>query len=111
VTVSIPPWDRPEVMSMVEGKWNITIKTPMGDKSGVFDLKTEGNVLTGTLSDAEHFAAISDGRVDGKELSWSAKITKPMRMSFKFKATVEADRISGSAKHLLGKATFTGTRA
>jgi len=49
--------------------------------------------------------------VDGKELSWSAKITKPMRMSFKFKAIVEADRISGSAKHLLGKATFTGTRA
>jgi len=34
-----------------------------------------------------------------------------MRMSLKFTATVEADRISGSAKHLLGKATFTGTRA
>jgi hypothetical protein len=97
--------------SMVQGKWNITIKTPLGDKSGVLELKTEGARLTGSLSDAEHYAAISDGKVDGNTLSWSAKITKPMRMSFKFTATVEADRISGAAKHLLGKATFTGTRA
>ena len=96
---------------MVQGKWNITIKTPMGDKSGVLDLKTEGTMLTGSLSDAEHYAAISDGKVEGNKLSWSAKITKPMRMSFKFTATVEADRISGAAKHLMGKATFTGTRA
>ena len=96
---------------MVQGKWNITIKTPMGDKSGVLDLKIEGTTLTGSLSDAEYYAAISDGKVEGNKLSWSAKITKPMRMSFKFTATVEADRISGAAKHLLGKATFTGTRA
>jgi len=96
---------------MVQGKWNITIKTPMGDKSGVLELKTEGTNLTGSLSDGEYYAAISDGKVDGNTLSWSAKITKPMRMSFKFTAIVEADRISGAAKHLLGKATFTGTRA
>ena len=96
---------------MVQGKWNITIKTPMGDKSGVLDLKIEGAALTGSMSDADHYAAISDGKVQGNQLSWSAKMTKPMRMSLKFTATVEADRISGAAKHLLGKATFTGTRA
>ena len=96
---------------MVQGRWNITIKTPMGDKSGVLDLKIEGSVLTGSMSDADHYAAISDGKVQGNQLSWSAKMTKPMRMSLKFTATVEADRISGAAKHLLGKATFTGTRA
>jgi hypothetical protein len=83
----------------------------MGDQSGTLDLETDGTTLTGSLFNAEHRAAISDGRVDGNQLSWSAKITKPMRMSFKFTATVEADRISGTAKHFLGKATFTGTRA
>jgi hypothetical protein len=97
--------------SMVQGKWNITIKTPVGDKSGVLELKTEGARLTGSLSDAEHFAEISDGTVEGNRLSWSAQITKPMRLSLKFTATVEADRISGAAKYMLGKATFTGTRA
>jgi hypothetical protein len=96
---------------MVQGRWNITIKTPVGEKSGVLDLKIEGSALTGSMSDADHYAAISDGKVQGNQLSWSAKITKPMRMSLKFTATVEADHISGAAKHLLGKATFTGTRA
>jgi len=95
---------------MVDGKWNVTIKTPAGDKSGVLELKTEGTTLTGAISGPDHFAEINDGKVDGNQLSWSAKITKPMRLSLKFTATVEADRISGAAKHLLGKATFTGTR-
>jgi hypothetical protein len=96
---------------MVQGKWHITIKTPMGDKSGVLDLTVSGKTLTGSLSDAEHHVAISDGRVDGNKLSWKAKITKPMRLSFKFSAIVEQDRISGDARHLLGSATFSGTRA
>jgi hypothetical protein len=98
-------------MSSAHGCWNVTIKTPMGDRSGVLDLRVEGNTLTGTLSDGEHHAAISDGRVEGNRLSWSAKIQKPMRLSFKFSAVVDADRISGSAKYMLGSATFAGTRA
>jgi hypothetical protein len=98
-------------MSGAHGKWNVTIKTPMGDRSGVLDLQVEGNTLTGALSDGEHHATISDGRVDGNRLSWSAKIQKPMRLSLKFTAVVDADRISGSAKYLLGSATFMGTRA
>jgi hypothetical protein len=96
---------------MVQGKWHITIKTPMGDKSGVLDLKTEGTALTGSLSDDSHHIAITDGKIAGNQLSWSAKINKPMRMNFKFTATVDADRISGTARHMMGNATFSGTRA
>jgi hypothetical protein len=93
------------------GKWNITIKTPMGDKSGVLDLIVEGASLRGSLSDGEHRAAFSGGGVDGNKLTWSAKIAKPMRMSFKFTAIVDADHIRGEAKYLLGTAPFSGTRA
>ncbi|HWX80219.1 MAG TPA: hypothetical protein VNZ02_09020 [Steroidobacteraceae bacterium] len=96
---------------MLRGRWNITIKTPMGDKSGVLELHVEGRKLTGSLSDADHHVVIRDGRAEGNELKWSAKITKPMPLSFKFTATVDGDRISGTARHLLGSATFTGTRA
>jgi hypothetical protein len=95
---------------MVQGKWNITINTPMGERSGVLDLLVTGQTLTGTLSDAEHHVAISDGKIEGNRLSWQAKITKPMRLSFKFTAIVDEDRISGSARHMLGTATFSGTR-
>jgi hypothetical protein len=96
---------------MVEGKWNITIDTPMGVRSGVLDLSVSGKTLTGSLSDAEHRVVISDGRIEGNQLSWKAKVTKPMRLSFKFTAIVEHDRISGVARHLLGTAAFSGTRA
>jgi hypothetical protein len=96
---------------MVQGKWNITINTPMGERQGVLELHVEGKTLTGSLSDGEHHVAISDGKVDGSDLQWQAKITKPMRLSFKFRALVEGDRISGAARHMLGTATFSGTRA
>jgi len=96
---------------MAQSKWNITLKTPMGDKSGVLDLKAEGTTLTGSLSDASHNVEISEGKIEGNTLYWSAKITSPMHMKFKFTATIAEDRISGVARHLLGKATFTGTRA
>jgi hypothetical protein len=95
---------------MVQGKWNITINTPMGEKSGVLELLVSGTTLTGSLSDADHRVAISDGKIEGNRLSWQAKISKPMHLSFKFTATVDEDRISGAARHMLGSATFSGTR-
>jgi hypothetical protein len=95
---------------MVQGKWKITINTPMGEKSGVLELLVNGKLLTGSLSDADHHVAISEGKIEGDRLSWQAKITKPMRLSFKFTAIVDEDRISGSARHMLGSATFSGTR-
>jgi hypothetical protein len=95
---------------MVQGKWQITINTPMGERSGVLELQVVGKTLTGSLSDADHHVPISNGKIEGNKLSWQAKITKPMRLSFKFTATVDEDRISGAARHMLGNATFSGTR-
>ena len=54
---------------MLRGKWNITIKTPMGDKSGVLELNADGEALTGSLSDGSHHIVISDGKVEGGELA------------------------------------------
>lgn len=95
---------------MVQGKWKITMNTPMGEKSGVLELLVSGTTLTGSLSDADHHVAISDGKIEGNRLSWQAKISKPMRLSFKFTAIVDEDRISGAARHMLGTASFSGTR-
>jgi len=95
---------------LVQGRWNITIATPMGDKSGVLELRVDGSTVSGSLSDADHHVEISNGKIEGNRLSWHAKITKPMRLSFKFTAVVEENRISGAARHMLGSAPFTGTR-
>jgi hypothetical protein len=93
------------------GKWNVTINTPMGDQAGVLDLRVDGTTLSGSMSAANYLVEIGNGRIIGNQLEWSAKLTKPMRMTLKFTATVDADRIEGHAKHLLGSASFAGTRA
>jgi hypothetical protein len=94
----------------ISGKWHVTLNTPLGERQGVLELRVQGDSLTGSLSDGEHHAVISEGRVRGNELTWSAKIEKPMRLTLKFSARVENDRISGSARHMLGSATFAGVR-
>jgi hypothetical protein len=98
-------------MSGAHGRWNVRIQTPIGERSGVLELKVEGSKLSGSLSDGEHHVLINDGKIDGNQLSWSAKLEKPMRLTFKFKAILDADRISGSARNFLASATFTGVRA
>jgi hypothetical protein len=97
-------------MSQIAGKWRVTMATPVGEKTGVLSLEVNGARLQGSLSDGEHHAEISDGRIRGNQLSWSAKIQRPMRLSFKFTAVVEDDNIRGEARHLLGSASFVGKR-
>ena len=94
----------------IQGKWNVTIETPVGPKTGVMEFVVDGATLSGSLYDADHRVMISDGRIDGHKVTWSARITAPMRLSLKFSATVDGDRIEGRAKHLLGSAAFHGSR-
>ena len=101
----------PKICMTAQGKWHVTIGTPVGEKAGILDLIVNGATLTGSLSHGEHAASISDGKITGNQLSWSAKITQPMRMTVKFTATVTDDRIEGTAKYLLGSAAFRGHRA
>jgi hypothetical protein len=98
-------------MTMVQGKWNITLQTPMGAKHGVLEIEALGAKLSGSMSDGDLKVPITDGKVEGNRLSWSAKLAKPIKANIKFTATVEDDAISGVARHFLGSATFKGTRA
>ena len=49
----------------IDGKWNTTIKTPMGDQTGVLTLKQEGDALTGQMESSTGTVAVEEGRVDG----------------------------------------------
>jgi len=96
----------------VEGKWNLKIKTPMGEQGGVLDLKTEGGKLTGNMSGNMGSVAIENGSVAGDAVKWSAKVTSPMPIQLDFDGKVEGDALSGSVKlGAFGTSTFAGTRA
>jgi hypothetical protein len=96
----------------VDGKYNITIQSPMGPQQAELDLKTDGSALTGTQSGRQGSMAIANGKVDGDKVSWSLSITSPMPMTLEFSGQVSGDSISGSAKAgAFGSFPFTGARA
>ena len=95
----------------VDGKWEIVINSPLGAQKASLDIKTDGNVLSGTQQAAQGSGPLENGKVDGSNVSWSAKITSPMPLTLDFSGTVEGDKLSGSVKAgAFGSFPFTGSR-
>jgi hypothetical protein len=97
-----------------DGKWEVSMSTPMGAQAATLDLKEDGGALTGTMSAAMAPDAIevTDGTVDGNDLTWKAAMTQPMPITLEFSATIDGDSISGNVKlGTFGDATFEGKRA
>jgi len=95
----------------VDGKWEIVINSPLGAQKAQLDLKADGATLSGTQQAAQGSGPLENGKVDGNNLSWSAKITSPMPMTLDFAGTVDGDKLSGSVKAgSFGSFPFTGTR-
>ena len=95
----------------VDGKWEITISSPLGAQKDTLDLTANGGALTGTQQAAQGSGPLENGKVDGDSLSWSAKISSPMPMTLDFTGTVDGDKLSGSVKAgSFGSFPFTGNR-
>ena len=96
----------------VDGKWKITVQTPMGPQDTTLTLKSDGGKLTGTQTAPNGGSAeISSGSISGDQVSWEAKITKPMPLTLEFSGTVEGDTISGNVKFgMMGSGKFSGAR-
>ncbi|MCB2113682.1 MAG: hypothetical protein KDD85_09050 [Parvularculaceae bacterium] len=96
----------------VDGKWNMTINTPMGAQTGVLDLKADGAALTGTMTGNMGSVEIQNGSVDGDAVKWSANVTSPMPITLEFDGKVDGDNLAGNVKlGAFGSSTFSGTRA
>jgi hypothetical protein len=96
----------------VDGSWNITVHSPMGKQEGRYELKAEGSSLTGTQSGQGVSQPITDGSVDGDNVSWSSSITTPFPMTLKFAGAVSGDTIKGKVKAgNFGSFDFEGSKA
>lgn len=96
----------------IDCSWNFVVKAPGGkEEKSIVTLKSEGDVLTGTMDSEEYgVQAIEDGKFDGETLTWKSKTTKPMKLTLKYTATVDdANNLSGFIKVAMAKLKFTGT--
>jgi hypothetical protein len=95
----------------VDGTWEVTVNSPMGAQKSTVVLKSDGGSLSGTASAQGNTMNISNGKVSGDTVSWSAAITNPMPMTLEFAGTVSGDAISGNVQAGgFGSFPFSGKR-
>jgi hypothetical protein len=96
----------------VDGNWNLTMQTPMGERNATLSLKSADGSLTGTQGADGNSVEIFDGTVNGNDVAWKVSITNPMPLTLEFKGTVADNAISGEMGiGLMGSFPFTGKRA
>ena len=96
----------------IDGKWNLTIKTPLGDRASTLDVTSSGGKLSGAQTADDGTQAIENGEINGDAASWSVDITSPMPLTLSFEGTVSGDTLSGTVRlGSFGESTFEGQRA
>jgi hypothetical protein len=96
----------------VDGNWNLTMTTPMGERNATLSLTSAGSTLTGTQGAEGNTTEIFDGTVNGDSVSWKVSITNPMPLTLEFTGTISGDNISGEMGiGPMGSFPFTGARA
>ena len=94
----------------IDGTYELTIWTPIGDQSGTLTLKTEGNTLSGTSESSMGTTEFS-GIINGNEVEWRDRPNTPLGpMELTFKGKVEGDKISGEVESSVGSFSFECTR-
>ena len=98
-------------MAGVDGKWDCTIATPMGDQQFTLDVASTGDTFRGSVSGGMGSKEI-DGSVDGDALDWTMNVPKPMPLTLSCQATSSGDTLQGTVKAgIFGSFPLTGTRA
>lgn len=95
---------------IIDGDWKFVLSTPMGPQAFNGKMSTDGDQLTGVFimnMDEAHFT----GTVTGNQLKWDLKVTKPMKITLKYEATIDGDKLLGKCKMgIFGSAKLVGER-
>lgn len=100
----------------VDGTWDVTLNTPLGERSGTFAFRTSGGALAGTWTGPQASQDFEGGTVEatgtGDALAWTMPLQTPAGdIPLTITATVIGDAITGEVVYgIFGSGTFAGTR-
>lgn len=78
----------------VSGKWSGTVTTPRGDQQITFNFKVDGATLSGTVTTPRGDTDITDGKVDGANISFTQKVSfNGNDMTINYAGKVDGDTI------------------
>lgn len=98
----------------MEGKWELTVHTYMGDMRSHCEYKVEGEKLTGTVEDAGNgaVAPIDNGVIRDGEFSYDITIkTAVGEMTNHLTGKIEGEKLVGKSKNGMGEFDFDAVRA
>jgi hypothetical protein len=74
------------------GKWTADVTTPRGTQTVTFNFKVDGSALTGTVSTRRGDIDISNGKVDGDNISFDQVMNfNGNSFTLSYKGTAQAD--------------------
>ena len=98
-------------MASVDGKWECSVSSPMGDQDFVLIVESNGDRFSGSASGSIGAKDIPDGTVDGDTIAWTMHVSKPMSLTITCRVTVSGDTLEGAAKAgIFGSFPITGKR-
>jgi hypothetical protein len=92
----------------LDGRWEGTVSGPNGDFTITFNFKVDGSKLTGTVETPNGENPISDGKVNGKQLSFK---THFQDAEINHEGTVSGDTIELKVEGPWGESEMTLKRA
>lgn len=97
---------------MIDGRWGLTINTPIGQKFLDLDLKVSGNEAFGTLTgESNSGVQIANGAVDGDRVTYSAFLNTPAgSTNTSTTLNVSGDSMSGNISTSFGTFSVNGVR-
>lgn len=96
----------------VDGTWNVSVQSPMGEQKATLTLKNDGGALSGTAKAAAGQMDIANGKVEGDKATWSMTIQQPFPMTLDYDVIVAGDEMRGMVKAgAFGSFPMTGQRA
>ena len=95
-----------------EGKWNIVMKTPMGDREAELSLNQDGDTLTGQAVADGNATPVKNGRIEDGRAKFDVDLTTPMPITLEFDVAENGDALEGNVKlGMFGNSDVTGTKA
>jgi hypothetical protein len=96
---------------VLEGTWDVTIKTPIGSLAVVYEFTENVGALAGSATLKEETSPLQDLAIDGARVKWRQSVTKPMRLNLDFDVLVAGDRMTGHSRAgRLPRSSVTGVR-
>jgi hypothetical protein len=76
------------------GRWAATFNTQVGEQKYTWDLTAVGSKLTGKYTSANGSGEITDGKIEGDQLSWVENLNfQDMPLRIVYKATLSGDEL------------------